>query len=261
MTTTVFAGTELNIEYRREHGVHAFETHAGTSVTAVSAPSWQETLGALQDMPETDGYIMTPELITCAGVSLNELADAQTTVVERTAQAQEVSTKHPKAVFGLGTVAYAALGVTNRLAFIQNGEPVSAIDKSYLTYGEMPYFLPMGTDAKRWSNNAAVRFAICSEMIGVWLGTDRRTGARVKESNVLDDATETLLASTCWAVPMAKNMEQFILISDEERYTGQLQSVVGGIFTSHPNLQEVIMTDRRPHGGTVEPLNAHFRRA
>ena len=265
MSQPSLEGQLFAADYRRSHDVHSFVTHEGSLVTAVSAPDWDSFSDMLENLPPTQGYIVSPELITCTDMPMAALADMHDIVAERTEHVRTISHAHPQAVIALGNVACTTQGFMNQLEIIRGGTTVAAIHKTAFTDDELEVFAPGSHDGERWTHHPTVQLALCHELIRVALNRGAPNDKLLEKyrTNALNEQAVSLLVSSCFAVPMSSRAESVYsqyAKPDEERYRGQLETAVGYVFAAYPNLQDIIMTDRRPSQGTIEPLNVHFRR-
>src|SRR5579871_5952370 len=115
--------------YHRSYGVYQTELTDGTSVSSLSFPSWDEFHIALSSLPETTGYVISPELIT-SPVPLTQIPGMSEVVRSRVEMVEETSNDHPRATFLLGTSSTDELGITrNSLAVVEKGRTVGHVDK------------------------------------------------------------------------------------------------------------------------------------
>jgi hypothetical protein len=248
----------VSADYRRSHGIHEFLV--GQQVVSVlSAERWVAFDDQLKQLPIQGGYIVTPELMTTAGISLDGIRNEKQLVGERISHVQRMSMRHADATIALGTAVIGQQAVWNGISVIQNGAIIERVNKHSLTNPESEIFEKGEMLAKRYQPEPEIQLATCSEIVGLYLNCNiRKDYPRVPQVNTLTDA-RTLIVSSCWSVPQYTAFDPYAP-PDEERYRGQLETVVGSIFSAFQSLDHIVMADRRPEGGTIEPLNVHFAR-
>lgn len=242
--------------YERRPDVYEFATHDGIPVHAVALPTWEETEAALAQATPLRGYVLTTELIT-SPYPLEEIPRHLDQVEQRVDRTVELSRLHPEATILLGTVTTDASGtLRNSLAIIRNGEVTGHTDKRGVMWPDEAAIF-MGTRREQASLGVGRTALICSDLITA--AADGRHAAHPSDGHaLLLDDTQTLLVSSCWAVPRFRGL--FTPDSDDERYRRALERTISELFAGHPNLREVIMADRAIPDSPVAPYTAVFRR-
>ena len=246
---------KFTAQYERSVGLHNFTTVDSTPVAAVAVPTWEEFQQTLVDLPPTKGYVISPELITSPGY-LTEIENRATEIQERTDEIQALSKQQPDALILLGTATFDRDNslVRNSLAVISDGETRGYIDKR----GGM---LPLENQifSKQPRQQATLLSAghtalICSDII--WAMSFGRSDR--KKNDWIPPHVETLLVSSCWAVPQSEGPTSPSL--NEERFKDALERTIRKLFERYHNLKEVVMVDRVIPDSQVEPYTAQFRR-
>lgn len=218
-------------DYRPEAGEHVFTTSDSVRVTAIAHPTWERFRDTAVNLPPTEGYIISPELITSI-YPLDQIRDYYAQIIERVETVTELSEQHPKALILLGTATVDEEGVMrNSLAAISQGRVEGYIDKrGILSFSEAEVF---STKRREQATLLSLGHSalVCSDIMSVgW-----RRG-------LVSSTTETLLISSCWAVPQFETPNA--PTSHEERFKKPLETTVSGLFRALPRLREVIIVDR-----------------
>ncbi len=258
----------ISVRYVREHGVHQFRAANGMQVTGISEPTWEDFEAVLDGLPPTDGYIISPELIT-SPVPLDQVAGMQKTIEDRTEWVREISERHPWARVLLGTATFDPVEKLPRssvLAF-SGGKEIGRQHKISAVRGEHELFHNDWDIEKPDTavDNDSQRLLICSDMaaaatIGFLAEKPDYAAISERKDRIISPAARTLIAVNCWAVPIS---EREITVSPraiESACQGLLDDTTRKIFDSFPGLKEIITVDRAiPDLGT-RPFNAHFKR-
>jgi hypothetical protein len=237
--------------YDRSIGVHDYMTQDGTAVTAVAQPNWETFVNAFRDLSPTEGYIISPELIT-APADLADIKGQQTEIEDRVETMREMSVAQPDATILLGTPSRDNKGLLrNSLVVIRNGNLDGHIDKQGPMWPDEAELFSRRVRPQATLIGAGHAAVICSDMITASvLGPALYSPAH---SN-----TETMLVSSMWAIPRLKGPDT--PAAHEVRFKTALEKTVGMLMLIRPNLREVIMVDRAVQGSTVQPFSAHFKR-
>lgn len=239
------AAPAFDTQYAREPGVHAFVTRDGTPVTAVAAHTWEDFATSMSELPPTSGYIISPELIT-APWEIEGLAGRKQEIAERVNVVRQLSEQQPEALIMLGTPTVDDVGVTrNSLALIQDGESRGYVDKRGIMW--LRHVRLFSREKRLQGDLLSPQHAalICSDMV-------------TAPGESISPHTETLLASTTWAVP--RPLGSTSRVSDEVRFKQTLEKTMAKLFTKYPGLQEVITVDKALPNSELKPYTAHFKR-
>jgi hypothetical protein len=239
--------------YRRSEGTHRFTTVDGVPVTAVTAADWDGFVGQLEDLPRTNGYIVTPELMTATG-ELSEIRSQQSQIRRRLETVWDISRRHPDALVLLGSPTFDEGDlVRNSLIAIRNGRNRGFIDKQGQLWPEEEAVF--STEQRRQAKLLHRRHGalVCSDLIDASIGT-------LSDSAGLPLKTRTLLVSSQWAAPRSEKLGIQPTTSYEERFGGALTTTMDSLFARHPHLEEVIMVDRSEEGSGDIPFTAQFAR-
>jgi hypothetical protein len=246
----------LNKDYRREPGIHRFTLSDNTPVTAIAEPSWERFQEAFSTLPATSGYIISPELIT-SPLALNETRASKAEIQAKVDIVRELSSEHPDAHILLGSASFDDEDtMRNSLHVIVDGHIRGFIDKRGIMWPvegrEFSRKLRLQSELKSIGHSALV----CSDLI---TALSFGLGERVpKKDEYISPAAETLLVSSCWAVPQYDHLNT--PRSGDERFLGPLERTITGIFQGYPNLKEVVMVDRAMPISETSPYTAHFKR-
>lgn len=251
--------------FERSHDVHVFRAMDGMEITGISVPSWEEFEATLADLPLTDGYITSPELIT-SPVTLDEIPGMRSVIEERTEWVREESRRHPMARILLGTATFGPGGQMPRnsvVAFV-DGQEVGRQHKIQGSWGENKFFQSSGDSEE---NGVAVditghRLLICFDLIEAANSASATTrplseGVRARANRIIPSSARTIIAVSCWGVPPLDGLNQD---QTETICASALNRSAHGVFLHFPRLEEIIIVDRAiPEVGT-RPFNAHIKR-
>ncbi len=258
----------ISIRYVREHGVHQFGAVNGVEVTGISVPTWEDFETALDELPPTDGYIVSPELIT-SPVPLDQVAGMQKTIEERTEWVRDISARHRWARILLGTATFDPVEELPRNSVLSlfGGNEIGRQHKIGAAQGEGTYFHYDWNLEKpgRALDIDSQRLLICADMAeaagAAVLASQPNFGHRRERADrIIPPAARTIIAVNCWAVPISDRRITASPRVIENVCQKSLDGVTRTIFASFPALRELIMVDRAiPELGT-RPFNAHFKR-
>jgi len=239
-------------KYVREYGVHQFEAIDGTPITAISEPGWPKFCESFASLPQTGGYIVSPELITDPDKVL-EIPEHKDEILDDIECAKEMSALQPHAYILLGTATFDnpfAQKPRNSLLILHRGKEVGRVNKRFLlSSSEQEVFEGDVSEAPTRLPKLGHAAIICSDLL-----MPSRYG--MDSYGFINPVARTLLVSSKWASPLIDGMK----VTDE-RFKNPLEIQVGQFFESFPNLQEIIMVDRAASETGLQPFNAHFKRA
>lgn len=259
----------ISIRYVREHGVHQFRVANGMEVTGISEPTWEAFEKALDNLSQkTDGYIVTPELMT-SPVPLDQVAGMQATIEARTEWVRDISSRYPWARILLGTATFdrkEELPRSSVLAFF-GGKEIGRQHKIGAAQDEGEYF---HYDWNIEKPDTALdidhqRLLICSDMAeaagAAKIASQPNFGHRQERADrIISPTARTLIAVSCWVILKSEREVTASPRAIENVCQESLDGVTRTIFALYPRLRELIIVDRAiPELGT-RPFNAHFKR-
>ncbi len=253
--------SNFEVDYRRTHGVHEFEMADGMPVTVLSAPTWEAYANMLVDLPDTQGYIVSPELMT-SPVPLDQAANMPAQIAMRAEVVRELSRNHPYARLLLGTARFteASKKPFNGVAAYMHGQEIGWQGKQFGVLGEWEYFEPARSQTRAF-DIATHGLLICAELMRAGARGQRNSpskGYAERAAESIPPSVRSLVVVSCWGVPSEPLGP--VPDSPEERYKQALERSAEAIFSNYL-IDEIIVADRAIVGHGVEPFNAHFKRA
>jgi hypothetical protein len=241
------------IDYKRSPGLHRFDLVDGTPLDAIAVSTWEEFERIFTELEPTNGYIISPELIT-SPVPIDQIKKMRATIEERIKLTQELALNHPEALVLLGSASFNEEGIArNSLVVIGNGEIKGHIDKRAVVGEEE--FIHFSREPRPQATLLHLGHSalICSDLISAFVQS--RYPYRVKHS-LIHPAATSLIVSSCWATPQDKSKLAPPL--EDQRFKVPLERIVKGLLANHPNLREVIIVDRQGPVKTIPPYTGHF---
>ena len=257
----------VETHFERCHGVHQYVTNDGMPITGISEPTWEKFAATLDDLPTTDGYIISPELIT-SPVPLAEIAAVRTDIEERAAWVQEVSNRHPWARLLLGTATFEDQESRpyNSVVAYMGGREIGRQHKVAGAMGEGVY-MRVGFDLADMKALSLPQhhMMLCADIIqaaghgaAIAGDTDVLPAVIQRYYNLIPAAARTVIVSSCWGVPPKETTETTVL---ETKCFKVLTNCVETVLDTYPGVEEVIVIDRAIPEFGLEPFNARFQRA
>lgn len=243
----------FDVRYERSHGIHEFETRDDMPVTGLSYPTWEEFADALEQLPDVQGYIVGPELIT-SPVPLDLIQAMKDTVESRIEHVRNDSARRAWARTVFGTPQYVEKSLPQNAALaVFAGNIIGKHTKLEPSFSEAGL---LGVDL-----NDHVTEAFDIPQHGAILCSDLMQAAVCspypeRANELIKPSVKTLIALSCWGVPTTYTVQG----TQEEHCRSALESSVGYIFGGYPSIDEIIMVDRAIPGTNMEPFNAHFTR-
>ncbi len=249
-----------DIQWHRQTGVFYPEQLSGTPTAGVSANTWHEYMNLIRqamdlirqaaaDHPTHRLVLVSPELMTTAGMDLPEIPNQRDMVDARLAELQKLSASMPTAELVVGTPEYHPDGIYNSLVIIQNGtRRILERKRTIFSSAEQGTFTASNTLQQRCTRTLS---AVCADLVGY--------GMQYPQYPKLPQDTRAIHASCCWATPLEEGA-RYAAAPDEKRYTGAMTRTLGHLFARYPQLQQVIVVDRTPPSTTIPPLNCVARR-
>lgn len=250
------------------------------SVVILSQPDWDKTRTAIQESTFGDATVLTPELITIAGLPFSEIASSKSTITRELDDIRDISKTNPGTTYIIGSPFFLD-GVQkpyNAAVSYKNGRIVHATFKKILDEEERGAFsfspgmtpLPMGEST----------VLVCRDLIGAQ--KTRLTGGKNGVADYIQRATNNealakyyggaeflaneskkILLSACWGVGV--NPEAARIFKDgsiDMYYLMNLRSMASALLRMDPHLEQVIVSDRAPIGneGNVakKPMSGVF---
>ncbi|OGD84027.1 hypothetical protein A2572_00680 [Candidatus Collierbacteria bacterium RIFOXYD1_FULL_40_9] len=241
--------------YFRDTGVFRANFENGVEITGVSANSWEDYLEHLYRVRSSDKYVVSPELITCAGMNFEDLVKNESLINERIEEVAVLSKKYVDTYFLLGTPLFVNERPRNSVLVIKSGEIVSATNKRHgatdeengffeMVPEEVPLLLPQTKVAVVICSDfgLASLYAGCeSELVDEVLRVSGKTDLAGKDVCVLPENVESVLLISCWGVG-SKYVEEG---EQDQYYKNQLMSIAWRIMKGS-KVKDVIVVDRVP---------------
>lgn len=234
----------VDIQFDRGYGIQHIDMPDGRVITSVSQPDWTNLMHALRSPAiekEPGDFIVTPELVSIAGVYRNSPAELEKIVRARDIEAEMVSQSFPDTMLLLGSIALAdSVRPRNVVKFIQNGAIQNESPKINYQGGEYGIYDPGVTAAD-------VRLPTPDVMNII--------GADVQMPPPIEKSVKTLVVSACWGLP------RLVREADSQRQK-DLTYNINRIFARNDSVETVVMVDRDPLRPNADgrPFNAVARR-
>lgn len=242
----------------REHGVHRFESHDGVPVTSISAPTWEEFEAALSSLPETEGYIVSPELITSPS-RLEDIHSMQDEIGRRQQRVAELSNNFPWGSIVLGTATFEPGSVYNSAVRYRQGSILGQYNKQHFATSQEGQIFSRASSETDVFDRDSHSLIICSDLILA----GARAGRLFKSPNsngslpsLVEPGTKTLLVSSCWGTPLpGMSLDQL-----DEQAGRTLNRCAEALLNGVPGLEKIIVTDRAIPETGLAPFNAVFEK-
>jgi len=250
-----FAGLEE--AYNHTHEIHRYRLRGGEIVAAVSARTWPEYIGYLSRVSDEDKFVISPELMTFPDRPLSEIAGARQLIEARVEEVREISKKHPRATFLLGTPTFPETGKPrNSVVFIRNGEVVGSTNKrSGAIPEERRYFDLPAEEPAALVPGTSTGVLICADLATAAMylrsaSPPERVLRLAGRSNLigtcptfLHPQAESLVVLSCWGIGARPGFVK--PGAADEYYRSQLRSIAAQVLRES-SVQEIVMADRVP---------------
>lgn len=200
--------------YFRESGTYRYQFENGTSITGVSANTWEDFIRYLSQTTREDKIIVSPECITFTDRPFRELAENKEEIEGKIEQLKKISKERLETVFVIGTPTFLKVGKPrNSAVAIKNGEVIMTTNKRTGASAEENEYFDLPAEeppAKIPGTNIAL--LICSDMPISTLYTRpfmpdinailRLAGIKNligKNPKFIDKGTKGLVLMSCWA--------------------------------------------------------------
>jgi hypothetical protein len=259
------------------------------NVVMVSQPDWETTLYALSNTDFGQTTVLTPELITIAGLPLTDVNDKRPEIEDKIEEVIILSAKKPNVKFLLGTPFFLD-GVekpVNTALVIKSGEILQRSDKKLLAVPELdafhldPKIKPEGIDPDR-------ALVVCRDFIGAQkaampdlvnngsenrnnlvsyiysVTSNRELSESFREAEFIPKNINQLLVNACWGVGFPAGLYENISQSEVDNfYLEAMRLIQRMLFRTNNNLKQIVVCDRVPsaiEGELVssKPMNAVF---
>jgi hypothetical protein len=241
--------------YFRDTGVFGASFETGVEIAGVSANSWEEYQGYLDKVKPSDKYVVSPELITCAGMSFEDLVRNESLINNRIEEVVVFSKKYFDTCFLLGTPLFVNVKPRNSVLVIKAGEIVGVTNKRHgATNEENDYFEMIAEEPPLLLPDENVGLVICSDLAlaSLYAGTDQmmvdevlrisgKTDLIGKSVSILPSGVSSLLLVACWGVG-----SRFVEEGEQDQYyKNQLMSIAWRVMRNS-GVREMIVVDRVP---------------
>lgn len=246
---------QFTIQFIRDHDTHDVAFDDGQTVTLISEPTWDRFADSFSMLEHPGTYILSPELITTAGMTPGEEAKVHAVIAERVEEAQEISLEHPGSTILLGTATVDSNlpKPRNSTVFIKNGELIGQTHKMPpYNKGEFDFFYQSTAPGSTMRPDPNTQPIICSDLLYHAVEERQYDGIGLPYADSIKDTASTILVNACWAPPMAEGWAQ----APESHAESTLRSICSQLFARYTQLNTVIMCDRAPEIiGHGQPLN------
>lgn len=252
----LFPVIPLTETYYRETGIQRYVLSDNTEIVGVSENTWDEFYSRLKETLVSDRIVASPELITFAGESFEDLETKAQTVNERVSEVKMFSKTRPKTTFIIGTPIYVDKGKPrNGALLISNGEIVGVTSKkSGATAEENKYFEFVAEEPSLIIPGTKTSLLICSDLVtaDMIISTDETKLVRTlelsnrghltgKNVQLLTPDTTSVLVIACWGVGGL-----YVKEGGADSYYGvQLRNTAERIMKG-TKIKEVVIVDRVP---------------
>lgn len=258
-------------KYSLQSGIERYPFDDGTLITGVSAQNWGEFIQLIPDLRSDDRIIVTPELITCAELSLVEVERLQDIVEARVAEIKARSCEFPESLFIIGTPLFSGeKKPKNGAVFLKNGMEIfktykrtAATEAELNAFDVSPNQLPITIPGTKTS------FLICSDLaIAPFFLNDKTTTSRVDllryvgkeyligvEPRFFDEGAQNLVVMSCWAV--GSIFEDLTKTDAGAHYQRQLRNIIWDVM-KHTSIKDAVVVDRSPDLNMTKPINGFF---
>jgi len=254
--------------YFRDTGVCRFSLVDGTEITGVSGNTWEEYCSFLGTVSPADKFVVSPELITYAGMRFEEMKSNAGLINQRIESIVDFSRNFEETTFVLGTPLFVdEVKPRNSALLIKNGEIIGVTNKrSGATIEENNYFDLVAEEPPLLLPGTQTGLLICAdlptaslyvkrddELLLETLRLSRREHLICKNVELISSTATSLLVIACWGVG-----GQWMEAGKEDFYYGvQLRNIATRVMRES-NIKEIVVVDRSPDG-SVKPFNSLIR--
>ena len=241
-------------EYFRDTGVFRSSFESGLEIAGVSANSWEEYLEYLSRLSPTDKYVVSPELITCAGMDFEALQTNKDLINQRIDSVVNLSNNFGDSYFLLGTPLFVNKKPRNSVLVIKNGVIVGVTNKRYgATVLENEFFEMIPEETPLLLPETQTPIVICSDLAlaSLYVGKNENLDEILKISGrielidkhveVLPSSSKSILVVAGWAVG-GRFVED---ATSDMYYKNQLIGISARVMR-YTNVVEVLIVDRVP---------------
>ncbi len=242
-------------EYFRSTGVFRAKLESGVEIVGVSGNTWEEYSDLLKSVSPTDRFVASPELITSAGMSFDEMAENTNLINQRIEELVNFSTDFKETVFVLGTPLFVNERPRNSVLVIKAGEIVGVTNKRFgATDEENQFFEMIPEETPLLLPNTNTAIVICSDLVLASMyagytediireilrlsGKEDLIGRGMK---VIPNGADSILLVSCWSVG-----GRFVAEGQaDEYYRNQLRNITWRLMRETP-VKEMVIIDRVP---------------
>jgi len=254
--------------YFRDTGVCRFSLMDGIEIAGVSGNTWEEYCSFLGKVSLVDKFVVSPELITYAGMKFDEMESNVGLINQRIESIVDFSRSFVDTTFVLGTPLFVVESKPrNSALLIKNGEIIGVTNKrSGATIEENRYFDLVAEEPPLVLPGTQTGLLICAdlptaslyvkrddELLLETLRLSRRDHLIGKNVELVPSSATSLLVIACWGVG-----GQWMETGKEDFYYGvQLRNIATRVMRES-NIKEIVVVDRSPDG-LVKPFNSLIR--
>lgn len=252
--------------YFRETGICRYSLMEGMEIVGVSGNSWEEYFDLIKRVSPTDKFVVSPELITYAGMNFGEIVKNSNLVNQRIEMVVNYSMYFSETVFVLGTPLFVSdEKPRNSALLIKKGEIIGITNKrSGATVEENKHFELVAEEPPLLLPGTKTALLICADLPTATLYTSCRNEDLLLESlrlsrrehligkkvEPLPSSATSLLVIACWGVG-----GQWVELGREDfYYSMQLRNIAWRVMRE-TSIKEVVVVDRSPNG-LIKPFNA-----
>ena len=277
-------GTELpsNVDVQlgvEEFGLFRTQLGDGRTVAILSQPTFDDFFEMLPNpLVASSSVVISPELITCAGIELQEISENRVVIEQRINLVVELSKSCPGTRIVLGTPTWAGSEVKprNSTLVIQDGAVIAVRNKIVSVDGEESAAFDFSPSDEH--NGGETGILICADLAyaavdimqlddqykRVFSKGDRLSWVHYYQEmpQFVSPEVKVLFVPMLWGVGSAYLKQ----IADEPQgyYRMNLFTSVGRVFAKHPNIEEIVVCDRTISEDdgmvSIAPYNYHFTR-
>lgn len=258
------------------------------NVVMVSQPDWEKTREALSENNFGATTVITPELITVANKSWEEIAASQSAVQKGLDQIAALSAHQPDATFIVGSPFFEDPDKLpfNSAVLFKGGKIIGRSDKKLLGPVEGKYFQCRPQAYPKYINGANI--LVCRDLIGakqtrimsdarqqgvfkngvadyVRVSTgDDNLAVQFKNAQFLTPGVARIVVEACWGVGLTKEFfDNPTQTEVDSMYFLAMKNYADILLKQDPSLNQIIVCDRAPKSTDEElvsskPINAVF---
>jgi len=230
----IYGLTEPVFIERREYGVHRWQLTSGEMVTGLSAPDWRVFKKELRQINKEDRIVVSPEMITLTGVTLDQVPDHRELIEGRVGEMVEFSRDFPETTFLLGTADLGGRKPRNSVLYIKNSQRIGEVNKRHgATELEHEVFDLPKNEGSSLIPETNIGVLICADYVHTIMGS---------KPLQVDGQAETILLPSCWG--WGGKIQGIEAMGADKYYYLNLKSISNRFIRAYPKVNEVVVVDR-----------------